>query len=111
MSPMLPVFRPLKTAPCHRLVRLCTSTIGEDLFRVAVVWLAAEVSRQRRGLVNGAQYGAMLVVGLFGASLFDRWRADRAMIGSQVLRAPLLALLPVAGFYIWGMSIPLLVIS
>src|SRR6185503_382009 len=56
------------------------------------------------------QYGAMLVVGLLGASLFDRWRADRAMIGAKYASA-VLALLPVAGFYIWGISIPLLVLS
>ena len=53
---------------------LCTSTIGEDLFRVASVWLAVEVAGNMAGLVTGVQYVAMLVAGLFGAVLFDRWR-------------------------------------
>jgi MFS transporter, DHA3 family, macrolide efflux protein len=108
---MIPVLRPLKD-PAVATVwwGLAASTIGEDLFRVAVVWIAAEQIGNAAGYVNAAQYGAMLVVGLLGASAFDRWRADRAMIGSKYASA-LLALLPVAGFYVWGISIPLLVIS
>jgi len=45
-----------------------------------------------------------------GASVFDRWQADRAMIGAKGASA-VLALLPVAGAYIWGVSIPLLVLA
>ncbi len=108
---MIPVLRPLKDPAVATVWSgLAASTIGEDLFRVAVVWIAAEQIGNAAGYVNAAQYGAMLVVGLLGASAFDRWRADRAMIGSKYASA-VLALLPVAGFYIWGISIPLLVIS
>src|SRR5215203_5046979 len=103
---MLPIFRPLKDPAVATVWSgLAASTIGEDLFRVAVVWIAAEQIGNAAGYVNAAQYGAMLAVGLLGASLFDRWRADRAMIGAKYASA-VLALLPVAGFYI-----PLLVIS
>ena len=108
---MIPVLRPLKDPAVATVWSgLAASTIGEDLFRVAVVWIAAEQIGNAAGYVNAAQYGAMLAVGLLGASVFDRWRADRAMIGSKYVSA-VLALLPVAGFYIWGISIPLLVIS
>ena len=82
---MIPVLRPLKDPAVATVWSgLAASTIGEDLFRVAVVWIAAEQIGNAAGYVNAAQYGAMLVVGLLGASLFDRWRADRAMIGAQV---------------------------
>lgn len=108
---MIPVLRPLKDPAVATVWSgLAASTIGEDVFRVAVVWIAAEQIGNAAGYVNAAQYGAMLVVGLLGASLFDRWRADRAMIGAKYASA-VLALLPVAGFYVWGISIPLLVIS
>ena len=108
---MIPVLRPLKDPAVATVWSgLAASTIGEDLFRVAVVWIAAEQIGNAAGYVNAAQYGAMLVVGLLGASLFDRWRADRAMIHSKYASA-VFALLPVAGFYVWGVSIPLLVIS
>src|SRR6266542_3834581 len=108
---MIPVLRPLKDPAVATVWSgLAASTIGEDLFRVAVVWIAAEQIGNAAGYVNAAQYAAMLTVGLLGASLFDRWPTDRAMIGSKYASA-VLALLPVAGFYIWGISIPLLVIS
>ena len=108
---MIPVFRPLKDPAVATVWSgLAASTIGEDLFRVAVVWIAAEQIGNAAGYVNATQYAAMLVVGLLGASAFDRWRPDRAMIGAKYASA-VMALLPVIGFYIWGVSIPLLVVS
>ncbi|MBL0897252.1 MAG: hypothetical protein IBJ17_00950 [Reyranella sp.] len=108
---MIPVFRPLKDPAVATVWSgLAASTIGEDLFRVAVVWIAAEQIGNAAGYVNATQYAAMLVVGLLGASAFDRWRADRAMMGAKYASA-VLAVLPVAGFYLWGVSIPLLVLS
>jgi hypothetical protein len=108
---MLPVFRPLK----DRVVLvvwsgLCTSTVGEDLFRVASVWLAVEVAGNMAGLVTGVQYVAMLVAGLFGGVLFDRWRPVQAMLVSRWWSAAF-CLLPVIGFYVSGLSITLLMIA
>src|SRR5262245_8839708 len=106
---MLPVFRPLADRAVLTVWSgLCTSTIGEDLFRVASVWLAVEVAGNMAGLVTGVQYVAMLVAGLFGAVVFDRWRPDRAMIGSRAWSAAF-ALLPVVGYYVSGVSIALLI--
>jgi MFS transporter, DHA3 family, macrolide efflux protein len=108
---MIATFRPLSDrAVLIVWSGLCTSTIGEDLFRVASVWLAVEVAGNMAGLVTGVQYVAMLVAGLFGGVLFDRWRPDRAMIGSRAWSAAF-ALLPVIGFYISGLSITLLIVS
>ena len=71
-----------------------------------MVWLAVEAARQHAaGFVTAAQYVAMLVAGLFGAVLFDRWRADRAMIGAQAAWSAAFALLPVVGYYVSGLSI------
>ena len=106
---MLPVFRPLADRAVLTVWSgLCTSTIGEDLFRVASVWLAVEVAGNMVGLVTGAQYVAMLVAGLFGGVLFDRWRPVQAMLGSRIWSA-VFCLLPVAGFYLFGLSITLLI--
>ncbi|MFI4999940.1 MAG: MFS transporter [Reyranellales bacterium] len=108
---MLPIFRPLKDRAVQIVFSgLCTSTIGEDLFRVASVWLAVEVAGNMAGLVTGVQYIAMLLAGLFGGVLFDRWRPERAMIGSRIWSAAF-ALLPVIGFYVSGLSITLLIVS
>ncbi|QQS13523.1 MAG: MFS transporter [Rhodospirillales bacterium] len=108
---MLAIFRPLKDRAVTTMWSgLAASTIGEDVFRVAVVWLAVEAAGNLAALVNAAQYGAMFVVGLLGSSIIDRWRPERAMVGAKLWSAAL-AILPVAGYYIWGVSIPLLVLS
>ena len=102
-----PTFRPLKDRAVLTVWSgLCTSTIGEDLFRVASVWLAVEAAGNMVGLVTGVQYVAMLVAGLFGGVLFDRWRADKAMIGSRIWSVAF-SLLPVVGYYFFGISITL----
>jgi MFS transporter, DHA3 family, macrolide efflux protein len=106
-----PTFRPLSDRAVLTVWSgLCTSTIGEDLFRVASVWLAVEAAGNMVGLVTGVQYVAMLIAGLFGGVIFDRWRADKAMIGSRAWSVAF-SLLPVVGFYIFGVSITLLIIS
>lgn len=108
---MLPVFRPLRDrAVLVVWSGLCTSTVGEDLFRVASVWLAVEVAGNMAGLVTGVQYVAMLLAGLFGGVLFDRWRPVQAMLVSRWWSAAF-CLLPVIGFYISGLSITLLIVA
>ncbi len=106
-----PTFRPLADRAVMTVWSgLCTSTIGEDLFRVASVWLAVEAAGNMVGLVTGVQYVAMLIAGLFGGVIFDRWRPDKAMIGSRAWSA-VFSLLPVVGYYFFGISITLLIIS
>ena len=108
---MLPIFRPLADRAVLTVWSgLCTSAVGEDLFRVASVWLAVEVAGNMVGLITGVQYVAMLVAGLFGGVVFDRFRPDHVMISTRTMSAAL-ALLPVIGFYISGLSITLLIVS
>src|SRR3954469_22718855 len=108
---MLPIFRPLKDRAVLTVWSgLCASSVGEDLFRVASVWLAVEVAGNMVGLVTGVQYVAMLVAGLFGGVLFDRWRAVQAMLVSRWWSAAF-CLLPVVGYYVSGLSITLLIIA
>jgi hypothetical protein len=108
---MIAVFRPLKDRAVLTVwLGLNASTIGEDLFRVAVVWLAVEAAGNLAGLITAAQYGVMLVVGLFGSVVLDAWRADRAMFWAKAWSA-LFAILPVIGFYLYGVSITLLILS
>src|SRR6185503_6810740 len=108
---MLPVFQPLKDRAVLTVWSgLCTSTVGEDLFRVASVWLAVEVAGNMAGLVTGVQYVAMLLAGLFGGVLFDRWRPVQAMPVSRWWSAAF-CLLPVVGYYISGLSITLLIVA
>src|SRR5215475_11156264 len=108
---MLPIFKPLADRAVLAVWSgLCTSSIGEDLFRVASIWLVVEIAGNMVGLVTSVQYIAMLVAGLFGGVIFDRFRADQVMIGTRSLSAAL-AILPVIGFFLWGPSITLLIVS
>src|SRR4051812_375366 len=108
---MLPVFRPLRDRGVLTVWSgLCASTIGEDLLRVAAVWLAVEAAGNMAGLITAAQYAMMLVVGLAGGVLLDGWRADKAMVWAKLWSA-LFAVLPVIGYYFFGLSITLLVLS
>jgi hypothetical protein len=108
---VLPIFRPLKDRAVLTVWSgLCASTVGEDLFRVASVWLAVEAAGNMAGLVTGVQYVAMLVAGLFGGVLFDRWRAVQAMLVTRWWSVAF-CLLPVVGFYISGLSITLLIVA
>ena len=108
---MIPVLRPLRDPAVATVWSgLAASTIGEDLFRVAAVWLAVEAAGNMAGLITAAQYAMMLVVGLAGGVLLDGWRADKAMVWAKVWSA-LFAVLPVIGYYFFGLSIPLLILS
>ena len=107
----LPIFQPLKDRAVLTVWSgLCASCVGEDLFRVASIWLVVEIAGNMVGLVTSVQYVAMLVAGLFGGVIFDRFRADQVMIGTRSLSAAL-AVLPVIGFYLTGPSITLLILA
>jgi DHA3 family macrolide efflux protein-like MFS transporter len=108
---MIAVFRPLQDRAVLTVwLGLNASTVGEDLFRVAVVWLAVEAAGNLAGLIIAAQYAVMLIVGLFGSVVLDAWRPDRAMFWAKMWSA-LFAILPVIGYYLFGLSITLLILS
>src|SRR5258708_5601024 len=108
---MLPVFRPLTDRAVLTVWSgLCTSAVGEDLFRVASVWLAVEVAGNMAGLGTRVQCGAMLIARPFRGGAVDPWRPGPAMVGFR-LGGAAFCLLPVVGFYISGLSIPLLIIA
>ena len=69
---------------------LCASAVGEDLFRVASVWLAVGVAGNMAGLVTGVQYVAMLIAGLFGGVLFDPLAAGAGDAGVALVERRLL---------------------
>ncbi|MCW5747740.1 MAG: MFS transporter [Alphaproteobacteria bacterium] len=108
---MLPVFRPLKDRAVATVWSgLAASTIGEDLFRVAVIWLAVDIAGNLAGLLTAAQYATMLVVGLASGAVADRWRPERTMVVVNILAA-FVVLLPVAIAYGPGVSLASLVLA
>src|SRR5436305_551464 len=116
---MLPVFRPLRDRGVLTVWSgLCASTIGEDLFRVAAVWLAVEAAGNMAGLITAAQYAMMLVVGLAGGVLLDGWRATLdaltaaagLMLGERVMGALLLTNAVVNGPWLVALNLAIALI-
>jgi MFS transporter, DHA3 family, macrolide efflux protein len=80
------------------------SAIGDQFFTMAVAWTAAQRAGADVGVVIAAQYVSALVSGLFAGVYADRWDRRRTMISVDLLRAALVALLPL---YALGGPVPL----
>jgi hypothetical protein len=84
------------------------SAIGDEIYRVALIWLAVGLIGADAGYLAAAQAGALLILSLIGGHWADEWDHRRTMIGVDGLRAAI-ALLPVAAFYLGGVTLPVLV--
>ncbi|MFI5345747.1 MAG: MFS transporter [Elusimicrobiota bacterium] len=83
------------------------SAIGDEIYRVALIWLAVGLIGEDTGYLAAAQSGALLTLCLVGGHWADRWNHRRTMIGVDGGRA-LIVLLPVAAFYFGRVTLPLL---
>ncbi|NNN06068.1 MAG: MFS transporter [Elusimicrobia bacterium] len=84
------------------------SAIGDEIFRVALIWLAVGLIGADAGYIGAAQSAALLLLSLFGGRWADRWDHRRTMIAVDSARG-LIVLLPVLAFRAGAVSLPLLV--
>jgi hypothetical protein len=100
------VLAPLRKRPVALLwgSQLLTG-IGEELFRVALVWLAAELIGGATGYIVATQQLMIFTVSVFGGVLVDRWNSRKAMVSVDVIRALVLLVVPAvmltSGRQIW----------
>jgi DHA3 family macrolide efflux protein-like MFS transporter len=89
------VLAPLKKRPVALLwgSQLLTG-IGEELFRVASVWLAADLIGGATGYIVATQQLMIFSVSVFGGVLVDRWNSRKAMISVDCIRAAALLVVP-----------------
>jgi DHA3 family macrolide efflux protein-like MFS transporter len=86
------------------------SSVGDELYRMAFIWVAVELLGADTGYAAAVQMAAVLVFGIFFGGLGDRFRPDRVMISVDLIRAAL-SLFP-ALLYLFGKpSYPLLLAS
>jgi hypothetical protein len=85
------------------------SAIGDEIYRVALIWLAVGLIGEDAGYLAAAQAAALLVLCLAGGHWADGWSHRRTMIGVDALRA-LIVLLPVAAFYFGRLTLPVLLV-
>jgi MFS family permease len=73
------------------------SRLGDGLYTAAIAWLAWSLTQQPGAvaLVTAAAYGPTFVATLIGASYADRYDRRRLMIGTDVVRAVVVAITPV----------------
>lgn len=104
-------FAALAHPPLARLwAGLSLAAIGDQLQRMAVIWIAVQLAGSDAGFVASAEMGAVLVVALFAGAWTERWDHRRTMIATDLIRAAL-AMIPVAAWLtgrldLWAVVIP-----
>lgn len=66
---------------------LALSAIGDQLYGVALIWLAVGTLGPAAGYLSALQAAAVLVAALFGGRWAEGWDHRRAMIGADLVRA------------------------
>jgi MFS transporter, DHA3 family, macrolide efflux protein len=83
------------------------SSIGDEIYRVALIWLAVGLIGANAGYLAAGQSAALLALSLFGGKWADRWNHRRTMISVDTLRG-LIVLVPVVSSFFMPLSLPLL---
>ncbi len=86
------VFQPLRQAPTALLWGgLSLSALGDQLYAVALAWVAVGVLGRQAGYLSALQAGVVLLAVLGIGRWADRWDPRRSMIAADLVRAAILA--------------------
>ncbi|MGZ3705174.1 MAG: MFS transporter [Bdellovibrionota bacterium] len=83
------------------------SAIGDEIYKVALIWLTVKLIGPDAGYLAACQAGAVLLFGLVGGLWADSWDPRRTMIRTDIARA-VLVLAPVVWLQFWPVNLPLL---
>lgn len=83
------------------------SAIGDEVYRVSLIWLAVGLIGADAGYLAAAQSASLFVLCLLGGHWADRWDHRRTMIAVDLSRGAIV-LLPVAAFYFGRVTVPIL---
>src|SRR5580704_9448839 len=84
------------------------SSIGDEIYRVGLTWIAVGLIGANTGYVNCAQLAALMILSFVGGKWADHWDPLRTMIRVDLWRG-FLVLIPVVYSYFAPMSLPVLV--
>ena len=91
------VLAPLKKPPVALLWSgQVVSAIGDELHRVALVWIAVGLLGRNAAYITAVQAAVVILLGLWGGWLADRLNPARTMIGADLARAGVAMILPIA---------------
>ncbi|MBU1376825.1 MAG: MFS transporter [Alphaproteobacteria bacterium] len=105
------ILKPLRHGPIARLwAGLSLAAIGDQVYRIALIWLSVELAGAEAGWVSTAEAAAVLFTALFAGAWTERWDHRRTMIGADLVRA-VLALVPLIAWAtgqltLWTLLIP-----
>lgn len=86
-----PALRPLRHGPLALLwAGLATSAVGDQLFAVALSWIAVQVMGRDAGYLTAVQPASVLIVALVAGHWADRVPHRGLMIGADLCRAGVL---------------------
>jgi DHA3 family macrolide efflux protein-like MFS transporter len=72
------------------------SAVGDQLYEIAVVWLAVQLVANEAGFVLSAGALSRLVLGLLGGVYADRWNRRKTMLTVDLMRCGVVLTLPMA---------------
>lgn len=107
------LFRPLLQRPVALLWGgLALSSIGDELFAIAVAWMAVQIAGTDASWLSALRGGAALAGALLGGIWAERWDHRRTMIGADLARAGL-ALIPMLAWALdilslWMLAVPVM---
>jgi DHA3 family macrolide efflux protein-like MFS transporter len=85
------IFHPLRSAPVALLWGgLSLSALGDQLYAVALSWIAVQVVGSNAGYLSALQASVVLLAVLGIGRWADRWDQQRSMIGADLSRAGIL---------------------
>jgi len=104
------LFRPLRQRPVALLWGgLALSSIGDELFAIAVAWMAVQIAGTDASWLSALRGGAALAGALLGGIWAERWDHRHTMIGADLARAGL-ALIPMLAWALGIMSLWMLAV-
>src|ERR1700679_3654151 len=84
------------------------SSIGDEIYRVGLTWIAVGLIGADTGYLNSAQAAALMVLSFVGGKWAENWDPLRTMIRVDLVRA-IIVLIPV--FYSFCAPVPLAVLA
>jgi DHA3 family macrolide efflux protein-like MFS transporter len=106
----LKLYRALSHRPIFTLwAGEALSAVGDEIYKVALTWIAVGLIGANAGYLSAAQAGAILVFGLIGGYWSDRWNPRRTMVYADLARAALV-LIPVVWTWFAPVNIALLLV-
>lgn len=85
------------------------SSIGDEIYRVGLTWLAVGILKTNTGFINAGQMASLMLVSFLGGKWADRLDPLTMMKRVDLIRA-LLVLIPVLIYYITDLSLPVLIL-